>query len=189
MQKVYRSGWRSWDSCLSRWKDTDTEAAAKKTHRPLLSRSQYLRLEGERLAFALNPLLLSKTRPHQPLFTQSHPTRCDPMDCSPPSSSVQGIPRQEPWRGNFLLHVRREPCCFPHSPLSGAERLGKKNGQVSRPHPGGETLAKAQSWGPSHRGRQQHSGLTARHCRQTLRLGEDWWLLNFIAKIVCETLK
>ena len=26
-------------------------------------------------------------------------TLCDPMDCSPPSSSVHGIPRQEHWRG------------------------------------------------------------------------------------------
>ena len=30
---------------------------------------------------------------------QSCPTLCDPMDCSPPGSSVQGISRQEYWSG------------------------------------------------------------------------------------------
>ena len=27
------------------------------------------------------------------VHTQSHPTLCDPMDCSPPDSSVHGIPQ------------------------------------------------------------------------------------------------
>ena len=31
------------------------------------------------------------------LVTQSYLTLCDPMDCSPPGSSVRGIPRQEYW--------------------------------------------------------------------------------------------
>ena len=31
--------------------------------------------------------------------TQSCPTLCDPMDCSPPGSSVYGISRQEYWSG------------------------------------------------------------------------------------------
>ena len=30
---------------------------------------------------------------------QSCPTLCDPMDCSPPGSSVRGILRQEYWSG------------------------------------------------------------------------------------------
>ena len=33
------------------------------------------------------------------LVTQSCQILCDPMDCSPPSSSVQGFPRQECWSG------------------------------------------------------------------------------------------
>ena len=34
------------------------------------------------------------------LVTQPCPTLCDPMDCSPPGSSVQwGFPRQEYWSG------------------------------------------------------------------------------------------
>ena len=33
------------------------------------------------------------------LVTQSCPTLCDPMDCSPPSSSVHGISRQGYWSG------------------------------------------------------------------------------------------
>jgi len=33
------------------------------------------------------------------LVTQSCPTLCDPMDCSPPGSSVLGISRQEYWSG------------------------------------------------------------------------------------------
>ena len=28
---------------------------------------------------------------YHPVVVQSHPTLCDPMDCSPPSSSVHGI--------------------------------------------------------------------------------------------------
>ena len=31
--------------------------------------------------------------------TQSYPTVCDPMDCSPPGSSVHGILQQEHWSG------------------------------------------------------------------------------------------
>ena len=31
--------------------------------------------------------------------TQSCPTLCDPMDCSPPASSIYGIFRQEYWSG------------------------------------------------------------------------------------------
>ena len=33
------------------------------------------------------------------LVSQSCPTLCDPMDCSPPDSSVQGFLRQEYWSG------------------------------------------------------------------------------------------
>ena len=32
-------------------------------------------------------------------LAQLYPTLCDPMDCSPPSSSVHGFPRQEYWSG------------------------------------------------------------------------------------------
>ena len=31
------------------------------------------------------------------LAAESHPALCDPMDCSIPGSSVQGISRQEYW--------------------------------------------------------------------------------------------
>ena len=33
------------------------------------------------------------------LLSQSCPTLCNPMDCSPPGSSVHGISRQEYWNG------------------------------------------------------------------------------------------
>ena len=33
------------------------------------------------------------------LVTQSCPTLCDPMDCSPPGSTVHGFSRQEYWSG------------------------------------------------------------------------------------------
>ena len=33
------------------------------------------------------------------LFAQSCLTLCDPMNCSPPGSSVHGISRQEYWNG------------------------------------------------------------------------------------------
>ena len=33
------------------------------------------------------------------LVAQSCPTLCDPMDCSPPGSSVHGLSRQEYWSG------------------------------------------------------------------------------------------
>ena len=33
------------------------------------------------------------------VVTQSWPTLCNPMDCSPPGSSVHGFPRQEYWSG------------------------------------------------------------------------------------------
>ena len=33
------------------------------------------------------------------LISQSCPTLCDPMDCSPPGSSPRGFTRQEYWRG------------------------------------------------------------------------------------------
>ena len=35
----------------------------------------------------------------QVLVVQLYSTLCDPMDCSPPGSSVHGIPRQEYWNG------------------------------------------------------------------------------------------
>ena len=31
--------------------------------------------------------------------TQSYPTLCDPMDCSPPDSTCMGFSRQEYWSG------------------------------------------------------------------------------------------
>ena len=38
---------------------------------------------------------------------QSCPTLSDPMDCSPPGSSVHGFSRQEYWRGcHCLLHTK-----------------------------------------------------------------------------------
>ena len=36
---------------------------------------------------------------YQSVVVQSRPALCDPMDCSPPSSSVHGFPRQEYWSG------------------------------------------------------------------------------------------
>ena len=36
---------------------------------------------------------------HQLCCAQTCPTLCDSIDCSPPSSSVQGFPRQEYWHG------------------------------------------------------------------------------------------
>ena len=58
------------------------------------------------------------------LITQSYPTLCNPVDCSPPGSSVQGYSRQEYWSGlpfpspllycGFSLVI-----CFTHSSVYG----------------------------------------------------------------------
>ena len=37
------------------------------------------------------------------MHAQSCPTLCDPIDCSPPGSSVHGIVRQGYWRGSYFL--------------------------------------------------------------------------------------
>ena len=61
--------------------------------------------------------------------TQSHPTLCDPMDCSPPFSAIHGFSRREYWSGvpcpspgdlphrgtdPGLLHRRQTPYRPPH---------------------------------------------------------------------------
>ena len=52
------------------------------------------------------------------LVSQSYPILCDPMDCSPSDSSVQGFLRQEYWSGlpfpspgDFHLSYRGSPMC------------------------------------------------------------------------------
>ena len=54
--------------------------------------------------YTLPRLKVSITLPQPPtspvlLVAQSCPTLCDPMDCSPPGSSVPGNLRQEYWSG------------------------------------------------------------------------------------------
>ena len=50
------------------------------------------------------------------LVTQSCPTLCDPMNCSPPGSSVHGILKQEYWGGL--------PCHLPGNlPNPGTESV------------------------------------------------------------------
>ena len=53
---------------------------------------------------------------------QSCPTPCNPMDCSPPGSSVHGISRQENWSG-LSFPPPGEGKCFPFSPSWRWERL------------------------------------------------------------------
>ena len=77
------------------------------------------------------------------LITQSYPTLCNPVDCSPPGSSVQGYSRQEYWSGlsfpspllycGFSLVI-----CFTHSSVYGTTDwfpIGKgvRQGCVSSP--------------------------------------------------------
>ena len=63
------------------------------------------------------------------LVTQSCPTLCNPMDCSPPGSSV-GFPRQENWSGlpysspGYLPHLGIEP----ESPALQADSLSEPPG-------------------------------------------------------------
>ena len=46
--------------------------------------------DGERITLPITAVLYAKS-------LQSHPTLCDPMDHSPPGSSVHGILQQEHW--------------------------------------------------------------------------------------------
>ena len=52
-------------------------------------------------------------------------TLCDPTDCSPPGSSVHGIPRQEYWSGLPLPSPRDlpDPGTEPRSPALHADSL------------------------------------------------------------------
>ena len=47
--------------------------------------------------------MLKETMKVNVLVTQSCPTLCDPMNCSPPGSSVHGILKQEYWSGLLFL--------------------------------------------------------------------------------------
>ena len=49
--------------------------------------------------------------------TQSCPTLSDPMDCSPPGSSVHGIFQQEYWSGLSLPLISMFPQYFYHSTI------------------------------------------------------------------------
>ena len=59
------------------------------------------------------------------LVAQLCPTLCDPMDCSPPGSSVDGISRQEYWSGLpfSLPGDLPKPGMEPRSPASQADSL------------------------------------------------------------------
>ena len=77
---------------------------------------------------------------------QSCPTLCDPMDCSPPGSSVQGILQAEYWSGLPSpppAAAAKSPqscptlcdpmdCSMPGSSVHG-DSLGKNTGQVAMP--------------------------------------------------------
>ena len=58
------------------------------------------------------------------LVTQSCPTLCDPMDCSPPGSSM-GFSRQEHWSGLLFPSPRDlpDPGMEPGSPALQADSL------------------------------------------------------------------
>ena len=62
------------------------------------------------------------------LVTQSHPTVCDPTDCSPPGSSVHGILRQEHWSGSLFPSPKDlpEPGIKQGSPALQADSLPSK---------------------------------------------------------------
>ena len=60
--------------------------------------------------------MLKETMKVNVLVTQSCPTLCDPMNCSPPGSSVHGILKQEYWGGL--------PCHLPGNlPNPGTESV------------------------------------------------------------------
>ena len=67
------------------------------------------------------------------MHAQSHLTLCDPMDCSPPGSSVHGIIHQEYWSGlpfpppSDLHHPRIKPLS-PVPPAFQANSLSLSRG-------------------------------------------------------------
>ena len=59
------------------------------------------------------------------LVVQSHPTLCDPMDCSPPGSSVHGdSPGKNTRVGCYPPGDLPNPGIKPRSPTLGAQELG-----------------------------------------------------------------
>ena len=59
------------------------------------------------------------------LVAKSCPTLCDPVNCSPPGSSVHGFPRQEYWSGLPFPSPddHPDPAFEPMSPASQADSL------------------------------------------------------------------
>ena len=107
------------------------------------------------------------------LVTQSCPTLCDPMDCSPPGSSVHGdSPRQEYWSGlpyptpGYLPN----PGIEPKSPASQVDSL--PSGPPVKPkNTGMGSLSLLQGIYPTQKSRQ---GLL--HCRWILIYQGSPWM-------------
>ena len=76
------------------------------------------------------------------LFTQSCPTLCDPLDCSPPGSSVHRIFQQEYWSGlpfpapKDLLNPRTEPLSLESPELQADYLPTKATGKPNFPEEG-----------------------------------------------------
>ena len=83
------------------------------------------------------------------LVTQSCPTLCNPMDCSPPGFSVTGFSRQGYWSGLPFLSPGDlpDPGIEPGSPALKADSLlSEPPGEPSEPPCFPETLARRCPW-------------------------------------------
>ena len=68
------------------------------------------------------------------LVTQSCPTLCNTMDCSPPGSSVHGFSRQEYWSGLPFFSPRdlSDPRIKPEFPAWQVDSLPLSHGEVHK---------------------------------------------------------
>ena len=71
--------------------------------------------------------------------TQSCPTLCDPVDCSPPGSSIPGVLQARPpeWVHDTGLLPRRlggRPTCEMTLPSAGTPACGPRNSKLPNAH-------------------------------------------------------
>ena len=101
------------------------------------------------------------------LVTQSHLTVCNPMDCSPPGSSVHGILRQEHWSG--------QPFPSPeHLPDPGIKRGSPALQADSLPSEPKDTLVNIHCGLRWPAGIERHTSRPRRGASQALFLLEEW---------------
>ena len=60
------------------------------------------------------------------VLLQSSPTLCDPMDCSPPGSSVYGILRQEDWSWVAIFYSRGSSWLRDWTHVSSVSYIGRR---------------------------------------------------------------